>query len=382
MNEEKPEYFRRKLLEKRESLTEMVQRIEQHGRESDTGTQDIADMAVASYTREFMFSKSSTDHKVLQMIRQALQRIEDRSYGTCVNCEEEIQFKRLDAVPWTSERPWAERDASGSFGILPILSTPFSASVACPESRFCCRADVAKGEIALAIEPVQQRQHQRRRDQQKRSDRQQDRRKELQPVEQPVRHEPEIAPGGYYRNVCEPGRFEKVSNAVPRVSEIVVRRLVNLPVLRNDNQEPRVLPGDSAQFPQHGRRLADVLERDDIQAGVETVIPERERQKIADDVKPAIIPARISHADVEPAVAVAPKEAGISAFAGSRIQNAGAVRHRSGEIPDRAFDRRFELQQIIPHELRHNLLKPTVSHIPLNGSVRRPVPHAAGYSLP
>ena len=29
-----------------------------------------------------------------------LERIENRSYGVCADCEEEIQFKRLEAVPW------------------------------------------------------------------------------------------------------------------------------------------------------------------------------------------------------------------------------------------------------------------------------------------
>jgi len=31
-----------------------------------------------------------------------MERIEEGSYGTCLNCEEEINTKRLDAVPWTS----------------------------------------------------------------------------------------------------------------------------------------------------------------------------------------------------------------------------------------------------------------------------------------
>ena len=101
MNESALEYFKRKLLEKRESLTEMVQRTEEHGRESDAQAQDIADMALASYTKEFMFGKSSLDHQILRMIQEALERIQKRSYGVCANCEQEIEFRRLEAVPWT-----------------------------------------------------------------------------------------------------------------------------------------------------------------------------------------------------------------------------------------------------------------------------------------
>ncbi|MDQ3041489.1 MAG: TraR/DksA C4-type zinc finger protein [Acidobacteriota bacterium] len=34
------------------------------------------------------------------MINEALERIADKEYGECQNCEKEISPKRLDAVPW------------------------------------------------------------------------------------------------------------------------------------------------------------------------------------------------------------------------------------------------------------------------------------------
>jgi DnaK suppressor protein len=101
MDAKKLYYFKEKLLQKQLSLTEMVQRTEGYGREKDQNTQDVADMAVESYTKEFMFGKSSGDRHILQLIREALDRIEDKSFGTCVNCENVIQPKRLEAVPWT-----------------------------------------------------------------------------------------------------------------------------------------------------------------------------------------------------------------------------------------------------------------------------------------
>jgi len=94
-------YFKEKLLRKQFSLTDMVQRTEGYGRDKDQNTQDMGDMAVESYTKEFMFGKSSGDRRVLELIREALDRIEDKSFGICVNCESEIQPKRLEAVPWT-----------------------------------------------------------------------------------------------------------------------------------------------------------------------------------------------------------------------------------------------------------------------------------------
>jgi DnaK suppressor protein len=99
MEVKKLDYFRDKLLQKQLSLTDMVQRTEGYGREKDQNTQDMADMAVESYTKEFLFGKSSGDRHILQLISEAIDRIDDKSYGTCVNCENEINPKRLDAVP-------------------------------------------------------------------------------------------------------------------------------------------------------------------------------------------------------------------------------------------------------------------------------------------
>jgi DnaK suppressor protein len=100
MDAKKLEHFREMLVQKRLSLTDMVVRTEGYGREKEPAIQDVADMAVESYTKEFMFGKSSSDRAVLQMINKALERIGDESYGTCVHCGEPIQPKRMEAVPW------------------------------------------------------------------------------------------------------------------------------------------------------------------------------------------------------------------------------------------------------------------------------------------
>ncbi len=100
MDAKKMDYFKEKLLEKQLALHHMVQRTEGYGREKEPDIQDVADMAVESYTKEFMFGKSSGDRHILQMISEALDRIADKSYGLCTNCENPIQPKRLEAVPW------------------------------------------------------------------------------------------------------------------------------------------------------------------------------------------------------------------------------------------------------------------------------------------
>ncbi|MBI4460092.1 MAG: TraR/DksA family transcriptional regulator, partial [Acidobacteria bacterium] len=53
-----------------------------------------------SYTKEFLFKKSNDDRFILQLIQEALDRIEEGTYGACVACGREVQQKRMDAVPW------------------------------------------------------------------------------------------------------------------------------------------------------------------------------------------------------------------------------------------------------------------------------------------
>src|SRR5260221_6643940 len=63
-------------------------------------TVDLADKAANSYTKEFLFGMTNTDRTILNMIDAALKRIQSDEYGVCANCQEELQQKRLEAVPW------------------------------------------------------------------------------------------------------------------------------------------------------------------------------------------------------------------------------------------------------------------------------------------
>ena len=97
-------YFKKKLLEKRAELINVVQKTEHYGREVDSEAEamDIADKASSSYTKEFMFSKSDSDRQLLQTVVDALSRIEKKNYGNCLSCGDPLERKRLEAVPWTS----------------------------------------------------------------------------------------------------------------------------------------------------------------------------------------------------------------------------------------------------------------------------------------
>ena len=42
-----------------------------------------------------------TDHKLFRAIEDAIHRVDQGTYGICIECENEIAAARLDAVPWT-----------------------------------------------------------------------------------------------------------------------------------------------------------------------------------------------------------------------------------------------------------------------------------------
>lgn len=52
--------------------------------------------------REFAITNLERDTSLLSEVRGALERISDRSYGVCLNCERRISPARLSAVPWAS----------------------------------------------------------------------------------------------------------------------------------------------------------------------------------------------------------------------------------------------------------------------------------------
>ncbi len=121
MDQKKLKTFRERLLQKKREILEAFRKNKNDGMEADgEATQDIADKAANSYTKEFLFSLSSSERDLLQMVDQALSRIderrfgvcavceeemnlkrlEERRYGVCAVCEEEMNMKRLEAVPW------------------------------------------------------------------------------------------------------------------------------------------------------------------------------------------------------------------------------------------------------------------------------------------
>ena len=121
MDKRRSEAYRKKLVQKQEELLRLVSKSEQDGREADEEiTQDIADKAANSYTKEFLFHQSSNERTLLQQIEEALGRIEAGRYGECLQCGGEIERKRLEAVPWARHCiPCQQAQDQGSSGENP-----------------------------------------------------------------------------------------------------------------------------------------------------------------------------------------------------------------------------------------------------------------------
>jgi DnaK suppressor protein len=64
-------------------------------------TPDALDEVQLATERELMTRSLERESNVLREVRAALSRIQQGSYGMCLNCNEEIALRRLKAVPWT-----------------------------------------------------------------------------------------------------------------------------------------------------------------------------------------------------------------------------------------------------------------------------------------
>ncbi len=99
MNERQKEYFRRKLIGWRESiLAESKETLAalQNGSENHP---DIADRASSETDRAIELRARDRQRKLIAKIEAALARIDDGTYGFCVETGDPISLRRLDARP-------------------------------------------------------------------------------------------------------------------------------------------------------------------------------------------------------------------------------------------------------------------------------------------
>lgn len=94
--------FEQKLQAQQTLLERAMLSAVKEGRQSNTDDlQDAADHAVQSYQKELLFLQGTQGHSQLTLVRAAMDRVGDGSFGECQQCGNAIGEKRLEAVPWT-----------------------------------------------------------------------------------------------------------------------------------------------------------------------------------------------------------------------------------------------------------------------------------------
>jgi DnaK suppressor protein len=101
MDKRRREQYRRKLEQKREDLEALVSRMAEAGRTADVAApEDTGEHAASSYAKEFLFRQSDSERETLYLVEKAITRTASTDFGRCQSCDEPIDPKRLDAVPW------------------------------------------------------------------------------------------------------------------------------------------------------------------------------------------------------------------------------------------------------------------------------------------
>jgi RNA polymerase-binding protein DksA len=72
--------------------------------ETDEETYDnhLADSATATLNREIDYTLEESAEHLLKAINEALQRIDEGTYGTCGRCSKPIAEERLEAIPYAN----------------------------------------------------------------------------------------------------------------------------------------------------------------------------------------------------------------------------------------------------------------------------------------
>lgn len=99
MNKRQQEYFRRKLVAWRDELARESSQTIQHLQEETTVAPDPADRASAESDRSLELRTRDRERKLIGKIDEALQRIEDGTYGFCEDTGDKISLARIEARP-------------------------------------------------------------------------------------------------------------------------------------------------------------------------------------------------------------------------------------------------------------------------------------------
>ncbi len=100
---EELEHFKQRLLEEKAKILKDIEAEASSTQSPETVNGDLADYAEVYLDNRTLHKLSETQIKILDMIDDALSKIEDGTYGICSVCGREIGKERLEAIPYASK---------------------------------------------------------------------------------------------------------------------------------------------------------------------------------------------------------------------------------------------------------------------------------------
>ena len=115
------QHYKRRLLDLENTLLARIGQEADRGRgESIDSAYDVGEASVADEVASQEFTEAEHNSDVLQQVRDALDRVSEGTFGTCIVDGGPIEERRLEAVPWT---PYCLRHAH-SLEVAASLRTP------------------------------------------------------------------------------------------------------------------------------------------------------------------------------------------------------------------------------------------------------------------
>src|SRR6266550_8637036 len=123
MEDKKVQKFKQRLTEEYQKLIRSINRNRLAEEEIQLeNTEDEGDLATISHNKELLYNLHESDFQRLKSIQESLKRMERSEYGECVRCGEDINEKRLLAVPWATMcincQEEAEKEGSSSRPVM------------------------------------------------------------------------------------------------------------------------------------------------------------------------------------------------------------------------------------------------------------------------
>ncbi|MDY0039391.1 MAG: RNA polymerase-binding protein DksA [Desulforhabdus sp.] len=102
MDQETTAYFKEILLRRLDELDEEAERPVAGRTDTEDTFPDPTDRATLESDRNFMLRIRDRERKLIMKIREALQRIEEGTFGLCETCGDDISVEWLKARPVTT----------------------------------------------------------------------------------------------------------------------------------------------------------------------------------------------------------------------------------------------------------------------------------------